>query len=306
MMRLVEFSLAGRRGLGSLVGNRVLDLTATEPRLDSTRTLLRRWREWGPQLPGIASAAPGHALAEVALEVPLVPRRLFAVGANYASHLAEMGVPVPAVPGVTLKPPGTVCATGSAVALPEDSQAIDYEGEIAVVIGCEADAVDAARAAGCIAGLTLANDVSARDLPVAQTAIAKASPGFCPLGPALVTLDELDISSVGFDVFLNGELCQSGRAAEMVRNIPELVSCLSGSIPLLPGDVVLSGTPAGVGIGRSPPRLLRPGDLVEVNSPALGVLQTRFVAQGRNSGPGRGRQARGSGRSLKPALGEPA
>jgi 2,4-didehydro-3-deoxy-L-rhamnonate hydrolase len=199
-------------------------------------------------------------------------------GANYRSHVAEMGMRPPTQPSCFLKPLAAIAGPDAEVALPPDCEAVDFEAELAVVIGAPAYRVTAEEAGTAIAGLTLADDVSARDLPMPQTPLAKGSPGFCPLGPAIVTLDELDLADIAFTLTLNGEPMQQGRTDDMVLSFAEIVASFAGSLPLEPGDVILTGTPSGVGVGRRPPRFLRDGDEVVIASPQLGRLRTRFSA----------------------------
>ncbi|HVM64551.1 MAG TPA: fumarylacetoacetate hydrolase family protein, partial [Acidimicrobiales bacterium] len=176
-----------------------------------------------------------------------------------------------------VKLPGSVCGHLAAVELP-DGCFVDYEGEIAVVIGMPARDVAPDEVDRVVAGLCLANDVSCRDAPTTHLVLAKGAPGFCPLGPALVTLDEVRLDDVAYTVSVNGEERQRAHTRDMVHPVRAVVSSYSRALPLRPGDVILTGSPGGVGIALDPPRALQPGDTVEVASPQLGRLANTFVA----------------------------
>lgn len=209
------------------------------------------------------------------------PRRVFVTGTNYRSHVAEMGTTAPPVPTANLvKIPTAWCGTGDDIMLPPGA-CVDYEGEIAVVIGADARDVAPADADAVIAGLCLANDVSARDAPTPHLVLAKNAPGFGPLGPALVPTATIDLDMVTFTVSVNGEVRQCGDTRDMIFSIREIVASYSAAIALHAGDVILTGSPAGVGVALDPPVFLEPGDTVVVESPELGKLSNRFVASPR-------------------------
>jgi acylpyruvate hydrolase len=202
---------------------------------------------------------------------------VFVTGTNYRSHVDEMASSVPPVPTANLmKLPHVLSASGDEITLPPTA-CIDYEGEIAIVIGADARHVDPADAERMIAGLCLANDVSARDAPTTHLLLAKNSRGFGPLGP-LVPVEHVDLDSVSFVVSVNGETRQIGDTRDMVHSIREIVASYSAALPLGAGDVILTGSPSGVGVARHPPVFLEDGDTVVVESPELGTLSNRFVA----------------------------
>ncbi|HVV09852.1 fumarylacetoacetate hydrolase family protein [Amycolatopsis sp.] len=186
-------------------------------------------------------------LADVRLLAPILPSKVIAVGRNYAAHAAEFGNEVPTSPMIFLKPSTSVIGPNAAIKLPAESQQVDYEGELAVVIGQPIRNVPASRAASVILGYTVANDVSARDLQRAdgQWGRAKGFDTFCPLGPWIET--SIDASDLALRTELNGEVKQDSRTSLLIHKIPELVEFISGVMTLLPGDVILTGTPAGVG-----------------------------------------------------------
>ena len=186
-------------------------------------------------------------LADVRLLAPILPSKVIAVGRNYAKHAAEFGNDVPREPMLFIKPSTTVIGPHAAIRRPSGVGRVDFEGELAIVIGQPVKNVPAARAASAILGYTIANDVSARDLQKSdgQWGRAKGFDTFCPLGPWIET--SLDASDLALKSEVDGELKQDGRTSDLVHKIPELVEFVSGVMTLLPGDVILTGTPEGVG-----------------------------------------------------------
>jgi 2-keto-4-pentenoate hydratase/2-oxohepta-3-ene-1,7-dioic acid hydratase in catechol pathway len=208
---------------------------------------------------------------EVRLLAPVFPTKVVGVGRNYAGHAAERGVEVPEEPVIFLKPATAVIGPEAAVALPPEAGEVHHEAELAVVIGRVARRVAAEEAAGHIFGYTAANDVSARDLQKldGQWTRAKGFDTFCPLGPAIET--ELDPNGLAIACRVNGETRQDGNTADMVFGVAELLAFVSRVMTLLPGDVILTGTPAGVGP-------IRPGDRMEVEIERIGILRNPVVA----------------------------
>lgn len=274
-MRLASVDDEQGRSAVVVTGQRVVTLADIDPSLPRELTaIVRDWPTFRDRLLAIDAAdVGGTPLDEVRLAIPFEPPRIMGVGGNYADHLGEMRATRPADPSAFLKLPGAAQGPGVPLALGAEDRFVDYEGEIAMVLGGPTS----------IAGLMLANDVTARDVPTPHITLAKGRRGFCPLGPWLVTVDELDLDDVSFTVEVNGELCQSANSATMVHSFAEILASYSRAIPLEAGDVVLTGTPAGCGIGRQPPRFLRPGDHVVVASPQLGRLATPVVQR---SSPG--------------------
>jgi 2,4-diketo-3-deoxy-L-fuconate hydrolase len=213
------------------------------------------------------------------------PCQVFAIGLNYLDHAAESGFAVPETPVVFTKYVSSFAGPISTVTLPEGS--VDWEVEIVAVIGRTANSVTVDRGWEYVAGLTVGQDLSERDLqrrgPAPQFGLAKSFRGFSPMGPALVTLDELDHpEDLELGCAVNGEDVQKARSTDMIFAIPELVSYLSSIVTLFPGDVIYTGTPPGVGMGRTPPRYLHPGDQLHSWIEGLGELEQTFV--GRNQG----------------------
>lgn len=213
------------------------------------------------------------ALDEVRLLAPVIPRsKILGVGRNYAAHAAELGNDVPSEPLVFLKPNTSVVGPGDPIYLPSQSQDVHYEGELAVVIGRLCRDVPAERAGEVILGYTCANDVTARDLQRrdGQWWRAKGFDSFCPLGPYLVT--DLDPADVRVTTRLDGAVVQDSRSSLMIFDVPTLVAFVSAVMTLLPGDVLLTGTPAGVGP-------IAAGQLVEVEVEGIGVLANRAICR---------------------------
>ena len=214
---------------------------------------------------------------------PVSPTNIIGIGLNYRRHAAEGGKPVPARPMWFMKTTGAVQAPGGDIVLPATSVKVDYEGELAVVLGCPARDVPREEALSHVLGYTIANDVSARDwqfeLGGGQFAHAKSFDTFCPLGPVLVTPDELpDPQALQVVTRVNGEVRQDGHTSDMVFDVASLISFLSTGRTLPAGTVILTGTPEGVGYARTPPRWLSAGDEVEIEIETIGVLHNRVAA----------------------------
>ncbi|MGI9823986.1 fumarylacetoacetate hydrolase family protein [Agromyces sp. Marseille-Q5079] len=219
-----------------------------------------------PMFAGYEPTGQRVALADATLLAPVIPRsKVVAVGKNYREHAAEMGGEAPAEPLLFLKPNTSVIGTADIIVLPPQSEQVEHEGEVAVVIGRVAKNVSEADAAGVIFGYTIANDVTARDLQRrdGQWSRAKGFDTFCPLGPVIDT--DLDLEHGTIETRVNGEVRQQGALADMVHSIPAIIAYASSVFTLLPGDVILTGTPAGVGP-------LVDGDVVEVEVSGLGTL----------------------------------
>ena len=215
-------------------------------------------------------------LDDVRLVSPVIPRsKVIGIGRNYAAHAAELNNPVPDAPLLFIKPNTAVIGPGEPIVYPPETENLHFEGELAVVIGRICRRVPRDRAADVIFGYTVGNDITARDLQTSdkQWARAKGFDSFCPLGPWIVTHLSLDeASDLQVTTTVNGELKQDGRTSDMVQGIAELIEYVSGFTTLLPGDVILTGTPAGVGP-------LQPGDQVAVTVEGIGTLTNPVVAE---------------------------
>lgn len=224
-----------------------------------------------PLYQGVTFTGQRIPLDQARLLAPIIPRsKIVCVGRNYADHAREMGNEVPAVPMTFFKPNTAVIGPDDPVILPAITREVSYEGELAVVIGRIGKQVPAQRAHEIIFGYTCANDVTARDLQRSegQWARAKGMDTFCPLGPAIAT--DLDASDLRILTRHDGTVVQDGRTSDMITGIPELIAHITAAMTLLPGDVVLTGTPAGVG-------LVEHGARVEVEIEGIGILANPFV-----------------------------
>ncbi len=228
-------------------------------------------------------SAPSIALDSVTLLAPVPrPPKLICVGLNYRDHAIESKMEIPKVPTIFSKFASAVIAPGEPIVLPKASTQPDYEAEFAFVIGHGGRYIPAERWREHVFGYTIINDVSARDYQMATTQwlMGKTFDTFAPMGPYLVSADEIpDPHALDISMTINGEVLQHSNTRELIFKIPELVAFLSSVITLEPGDVVSTGTPAGVGVARKPQRFLRPGDDVVVRVEGLGELRNPVVAE---------------------------
>ena len=213
-------------------------------------------------------------------------RIIYAVGHNYRAHAAETGSEIPKYPMIFMKAPTSVQNPGDPIVLPRflRSDRVDYEGELGVVIGRPCKNVTPEEALSCVLGFVVVNDVSARDWQKekggGQFCRGKSFDTFCPVGPCLVTIDELpDPSGLTLRTFVNEDKMQESSTSDMIFDVPTLISFLSGSTTLLPGTLILTGTPSGVGEARSPRRFLVPGDEVTVEIEGIGILSNPVVEE---------------------------
>lgn len=209
------------------------------------------------------------------------PRQVFAIALNYRPHAVEAGFQAPAAPLVFAKFSSCIAGPDVEVALPDDAK-VDWEIEVVAVIGRGGFRIPREQAWGAVAGLTVGQDLSERVLQLAGTppqfSLGKSYPGFGPIGPVLVTADEFpNADDVGFESRLGAEVLQYGRTSEMIFDVPELVARLSAVCPLYPGDLIFTGTPAGVGNRRTPPRYLQPGETLVSSVEHIGEIRQHFV-----------------------------
>ena len=231
----------------------------------------------------VAPDGPVTPLDDVRLHAPLAnPPRIFAIGLNYRDHAIESGMAIPTTPVVFFKLSTAIVGPGEAIVLPRNSTQPDYEAEFAFVICKGGYRIPAASWREHVYGYTIVNDVSARDVQFASTqwSLSKSFPTFCPLGPAIVTADEIsDPHELAIGLTIDGEQLQNSNTRELVFKIPDLIEYLSSITPLLPGDIVSTGTPPGVGLGRTPKRWLKPGETVTVSVEGLGSLTNPVVGE---------------------------
>jgi 2-keto-4-pentenoate hydratase/2-oxohepta-3-ene-1,7-dioic acid hydratase in catechol pathway len=278
-MKLVSFSQNdGLIRPGALLedGNLVLDLSSGFN--DTLAVISADVTE-----PPAGVAYPSYPLAEVRLHAPLLnPPRIFCIGANYSEHAKETGHAVGEFPIVFFKMTTAIIGPGDSIVLPVNSSEPDYEAELAFVIGRGGFRIAAEDWQHHVYGYTIVNDVSARDIQrsTSQWSLAKSFPTFCPMGPAIVTADEVcDPHSLEIRLTIDGETLQHASTNQLVFQIPRLVEYISSITPLLPGDIVSTGTPAGVGIGRTPKRWLKPGESVTISIEHVGAITNPVVAE---------------------------
>ncbi len=283
-MRLVTYDAGDGARAGVLEDDRVADAWALlgEPHRGGLRELIAAGRVEELRARLGDSGAPSHPLAAVSLLPPIPdPDKIVCIGLNYKKHAAEAGMEPPAAPTIFGKYRNALAAPGATVRLPANSRKVDYEAEVAFVVGTRAKDVAEADALAHIAGYTLLNDLSARDLQFStpQWMSGKIFDGAAPCGPWLVTPDEAGpADAIEISLTLNGERMQAARTDDLIFSIPQLLSHLSELMTLEPGDIVSTGTPEGVGSVRQPRVWLAAGDEIAIESPTLGRLETRIAA----------------------------
>jgi 2-keto-4-pentenoate hydratase/2-oxohepta-3-ene-1,7-dioic acid hydratase in catechol pathway len=304
-MKFVRFELDGLQRTGIVQGERVLDATemfenmavdeqSLQARgIEAAKGGLMRWAQSGKlareQMMArleqrLASAdATSLPLSSLRLLAPVArPGKIVGVGRNYADHAKETGVDPFEKPRIIFKMPSSVTAPGASVPKPLAIHKFDFEGELAVVIGSFVSNVTLEQALSHVAGYTLLNDLSARefqfDISPPQTTFAKSMDGFCPIGPVLVTADEIpDPQALHLSTWVNGQLVQDATTADMLFPVATLISYVSHYMTLEPGDVLTTGTPAGIGAFRKPPVWLSAGDRIEVSIDSIGTLVTTIT-----------------------------
>ncbi len=234
--------------------------------------------------PALAAETGGDTVAldtlQLAAPIPRPIRNIFCIGKNYAAHAREMAQPgsdaLPSFPVVFSKLPDAVTGPGEPVQIDAAvSIAIDYEAELAVIIGTGGRNIAPEQAMEHVWGYTIINDVTARDIQKRhnQWLLGKSQDSFCPMGPWAVTRDEVNLADTSVRCFINGELRQDGNTADLIFDVPTLIATISNGITLKPGDIISTGTPAGVGQGFEPPRYLMPGDVVRIAIAGIGALE---------------------------------
>ncbi len=289
-MRLATYQHAGRRQVGIVDGEHLRPLALDAAEAD--RGVLALVQRAAQGLPPPDAGATPLALSAVQLEAPFPrpQRNIFCVGRNYHAHAKELRETVfkdspqdvQSWPIVFTKVPECVIGPGAAVHLPTRiSTQIDYEAELAVVIGRGGRNIRREDALQHVWGYTIVNDVTARDVQMRhqQWDLGKSFDTFCPMGPWAVTADELDGTATRVRCWVNGELRQDARTEDLIFDIPTLIETCSRGITLRPGDIIATGTPAGVGMGLKPPRWLQHGDVVRVTIDGIGTLENRFIEE---------------------------
>jgi 2-keto-4-pentenoate hydratase/2-oxohepta-3-ene-1,7-dioic acid hydratase in catechol pathway len=275
-MKLVSFSVAGgalRPGYLLEDTNEIVDLSSANAA--STLDVIAG---------NAAASASGSKLpaSEAKLHAPLAnPPRIFCIGLNYRDHAIESGMEIPKFPVVFFKMAPSIVGPGDAIVLHSITKEPDYEAEFAFVIGKGGFQISASDAMDHVYGYTIINDVSARDIQfsTSQWSLSKSLPTFCPMGPAIVTKDEIaDPHALDVQLSIDGEVLQHSNTSELIFKIPALIEYISSITPLLSGDIVSTGTPFGVGLGRNPKRWLKPGETVTITIEGLGQLTNPVVS----------------------------
>jgi acylpyruvate hydrolase len=274
-VKLVAYELAGdgasKAGLGILAGDTISPIAGVGP--DARAVLAAD--------PGTLERGAEHSIADVRLRAPLpAPGKIICVGLNYRDHCREQGIEAPAYPMLFAKFANAVSHPGDSVTRPRATEKLDLECELAVVIGRRASRVGREEAMDAVFGFTIVNDVTMRDLQREdrQWLRAKGSDGFAPMGPTLVTRGEVgDGRGLRLRSSVNGGAWQDSTTDEMIFDVPTLVAFASRTITLLPGDIIATGTPAGVGHFQDPPRYLRGGDVMRCEIDGIGVLENPVV-----------------------------
>ncbi len=281
-MKLLRFGEPGKEKPGVLVGNRILDVTAFGEDIGETffendgLARLQSWLKDNPELPEVD--------VNVRLGCPFTrPSKIICIGLNYSDHAKETGAKIPQEPIIFFKATSALAGPNDDVVIPRNSTKTDWEVELAVVIGKKASYVDESAAMDYVAGYCLHNDYSEREFQLergGQWVKGKSCDTFAPIGPYLVTPDEIgDVHNLRLWLKVNGATYQDGSTSNMVFKIPFLISYLSEFMTLLPGDVISTGTPAGVGLGFNPPVYVRKGDIIELGIDGLGTQKQKAVVK---------------------------
>lgn len=283
-MKLATFTQQGRTRIGVVEFGRIADVSAADPSIPADMTEFLAGRaDSQAKLEAALTSAPRLPLAEVQLEAPVPkPGKFLAVGLNYADHIAELGAATPQFPSTFAKTTTCINAPYGEVHHPRVSDSLDYEGELALVIGRRCRHVPKERALAVVAGYCVANDLTVREWVnlTPQVVIPKSFDTTGPFGPWITTADEItDPQALTVRTSVNGEIRQDSSTKEMIFSCADLIALLSQAVTLEPGDVITTGTPPGVGEGFSPKRYLKPGDVVRVEIEGLGHIENRVVAE---------------------------
>jgi 2-keto-4-pentenoate hydratase/2-oxohepta-3-ene-1,7-dioic acid hydratase in catechol pathway len=287
-MKYARFSQSGRPRIGIVDA----EASALRPADDRFGSLIDLISEHSKKAQSEEMSGEPIPLDQVKLLAPIIPsRNIFCVGKNYRTHAKEFassgfeagavkGAEIDEYPAVFTKPPTSIIGPSDIVSLHSHiTSSVDYEAELALIIGMPGRDIPKADAYRHIWGYTIINDVTARDRQRnhKQWFMGKALDTFCPMGPWVVTADELDPANLDIKCWVNGELRQDANTRDLIFDIPTLIETISAGLTLLPGDVIATGTPAGVGIGFKPPRFLKANDEVSIEISGIGTLKNRFA-----------------------------
>lgn len=285
-MRLVQFLHSGRQclGLEVCIGGDLVNLNKADANLPSD---LKTFIELGEDARNKAQSVKDRAGCiiprhHVTFLAPLTScEKVLCIGMNYKNHCEELGVPLPIEPVVFSKFPGCIIGPNEDLDFPADVEFLDWEAELAIVIGQRAKHVQVEDAMQYVFGYTAANDITARDWMKrngGQVSLAKARDQFCPFGPVVVTTDELgDPHDLGIKCMVNGVMKQDGNTNQLIHKTEQIIAHITRFITLKPGDVILTGSPPGIGYCRKPPECLKTGDIVEVAVEKIGTITTKIV-----------------------------
>jgi 2-keto-4-pentenoate hydratase/2-oxohepta-3-ene-1,7-dioic acid hydratase in catechol pathway len=291
-MRLLTFTLDGASRFGIELAEGILDVHAANSRLPvSLPAYLEAADRLRPLLEALAAAPPAqhvHPVSAVRYLPPIgAPQKIVCIGLNYRDHAAEVNLPLPTAVIAFAKYANSLIGHGAAIEIPRESKKVDYEAELAFVIGRRGRHIPAEHAYEHIAGYTILNDVSVRDyqMRTSQWMLGKVFDTHAPCGPVIVTSDEIpDPQTLTIRTSIDGQVLQDSNTAQLVFDVPRLVAELSSIMTLEPGDIVATGTPAGVGTSRTPKRWMRPGERVRIEIEKIGVLENPVVSAPNESG----------------------
>lgn len=288
-MKLITFDYSDKTRIGVLAGHEVIDLSRADTRIPATMKALIALGDEGLDLVRAVTNSekgPRYALADVTLR-PVVPDpdKIVCIGLNYASHATEANMKLPAEPTVFGKFNNVLIGANAPIIIPRTTDRIDYEAELAVIIGKRAKYVPEAAALDFVYGYSVFNDVSARDYQLSdnqtgQWTLGKSFDASGPIGPALITRDEItDPQNLDIRLSIDGTVLQQSNTRNMIFSVAKIISFLSTVMTLEPGDIIATGTPEGIGFKRNPPVFLRPGNRVSVTIEHLGVLENPVIAE---------------------------
>ena len=278
-MRLIRFGEKGREAPGLWKSGKIVDLRAIYPEIpDISEAFFRDG--WLEKAAGIQEAG---VEMDARIGCPILqPAKLICLGINYSEHKEETGLEKPANPLLFCKTPNALNGPFDPIVMPRTSRQVDWEVELAVIIGREGKRIPGQYAFDHIAGFSVMNDVSARDVQLSESQWfrGKSFDTFAPLGPAIVTPDEIeDVHNLQLTTEVNGERMQDGNTRDLIFDVPAIIEFISQDITLVPGDVIATGTPSGVGYFREPPIVLKAGDTVECTIEHIGSIRNEVVGQ---------------------------